>query len=105
MDASQIAIVLYVVALLAVIARLFKNAGWKLAPAINEQGKFQLNFVFIIVTGFVAAVPIISAVSTADPITAIVTVFTAVYGTPTVIDAGVTAVVPTKPEINEGGVA
>lgn len=89
--------VAYLIVLLAVIARLFASAGWKLTPAIDEKtGKFQLNVIFIVLVGFVSAVPVVQSINLAgDPVYVAITIFMAVYGAPAVIDKVGTAITPT----------
>ena len=89
--------VAYLLILLAVIARLFASAGWKLTPAIDEKtGKFQVNVIFIILIGFVTAIPVLNTVNlNGDPVYVAITIFLSVYGAPAVIDKVGTAITPT----------
>lgn len=89
--------VAYLIVLLAVIARLFASAGWKLTPAIDEKtGKFQLNVIFIVLVSFVSAVPVLQSINLAgDPVYVAITIFMAVYGVPSVVDKVGTAITPT----------
>jgi hypothetical protein len=89
--------VAYLIVLLAVIARLFASAGWKLTPAIDEKtGKFQLNVIFIVLVSFVSAVPVLQSINlVGDPVYVAITIFMAVYGAPAVVDKVGTAITPT----------
>lgn len=92
----DIQILVYLTVLMAVIARLFASAGWKITPAVDENGKFQLNVIFIIITGFMAAIPVVQSLNLlGDPIYILITAFTAVYGTPAFLDKVGTVVTPT----------
>lgn len=89
----------YFVVFLAVLARLLASNGWEWKPAFYPDGKFQLNSILIIITGFLAAIPILDTVDVTglDPVmtfAALFTIFMSVYGTPAVIDKVVSAVTP-----------
>jgi len=100
----DIVILAYLIVAIAVVARLLASNGWDWKPVIYPDGHFQLNFVFIIVTGFLAAIPILESVDLTvttlyAQIFVLFTIFTAVYGTPAVIDKVGTYVAPTpEPE-------
>lgn len=95
--------ILYLVAIVAVIFRIWAQAGYGLVP-FYKDGKFQLNVIGIIITGFATAVPVVqSIVIVPDPWVSISTTFFTVAGVPTFIDKVVTKVTPT-PEVVEEGV-
>lgn len=99
-DIETFRMVLFVVAALAVIFRIWAQSGYKATPFWDkETGKFQLNVVGIIVAGVITAVPIINAVPVDGDFTyTILTTFMTVYGVPAVVDKVGTAVLPSPQE-------
>jgi hypothetical protein len=91
-DSTIFQYILLAVVLLAVFVRLLKSEGWDLKPMFYENGNFQINTVFILITGFLGAIPILETVNVIGATTislqliAMWTVFAGVYGTPAGID-------------------
>ncbi|OEC87875.1 MULTISPECIES: hypothetical protein [Methanobacterium] len=109
MDIQILTILAYIVILIAVIARLFRSAGWNLTPAY-VNGKFQINVIPIIIMGFVASIPIMDTVNLIGAITLqaqialLFTIFTGVYGTTASLDY-IGDLLTTTPPSNEDNVA
>jgi len=89
--------VLYIVALVAIVFRIYAQAGYKLTPFYDkETGKFQLNIIGIIIAGFITAIPVINATPlTGDLVYTVLVVFMTVYGVPAVVDKFGTIITPT----------
>lgn len=91
--------ILYIVAVLAVIFRIWAQAGYGLLPFYKE-GKFQVNIVGIVVLGLLTAIPVVNTMVIVgqDPITVIVTTFMTVYAVPQIADKLGTKLTPNPEE-------
>jgi hypothetical protein len=83
----------YIVIFAAVVLRLLKSKGWDWKPMFYVNGEFQMNTVFIIITGFIASLvymntaQLIAAQTFEAQVAVLWGLFAVVYGTTAGIDA------------------
>jgi hypothetical protein len=92
MEAIYLQILSYAVNVIAVIARLWRSEGWARFPGFDENGKFQINVIGIIVTGVLGSLTILDTVDFTTAVTLqsqlllLWVIFSGVYGTPASLD-------------------
>jgi hypothetical protein len=85
MDALYLILVL--VAILAIIYKLWVQDGYSFKPMFDDTGKFQFNVIGSIIASLVVAIPVINATPLiGDPVYVILTVFFTVAGIPMAIE-------------------
>jgi len=92
MDVMVLKALAIVVIFIAIVGRLWRSEGWARFPGFDENGKFQVNVIGIIITGVIGALPILDTLNFDAATTLYLqlallgTVFTGVYGTPASLD-------------------
>ena len=102
MDTQMLYIILIIIAILAVLYRIWVNDGYSFKPFFDETGKFQMAIIGNIIAGLIVAIPIIDATSLiGDPIMIVLGLFFTVAGIPGVVEHILTKSSIGNPELTE----